>query len=99
REQLCAPYATVIDIDVRRLPSPGDVRQWSSTQYARALRHDPRCPEFNASFRQLLHVGYQVAARFGRRYLEMLDACKEPIARNVTENLYERHLKPIFLGL
>ena len=47
--------------------------------------------------RQLLHVGYKVAAKMGDRYLNMLVACEESIARNVTENLYERHIKPLFL--
>jgi len=27
----------------------------------------------------------------------MLDACASVVAKNVTENLYERHLKPLFL--
>jgi len=33
----------------------------------------------------------------GERYLETLEACEPSVARNVTGNLYERHLKPIFL--
>lgn len=96
--ELCAPYASVIDIDPSRLPSPDYVKQWSSEQYANALRHNQSCPEFNPSFRQLLHVAYKIAAQMGKRYLDMVDACEESIARNVTANLYERHLKPIFLA-
>ena len=49
-------------------------------------------------FRQLLHVGYKIAAKMGARYLDALDACEASISRNVTENLYARHLQPIFLG-
>jgi len=98
REELCAPYASVIDIDPSRLPPPEQVRMWSAGQYAAALRHDPGCPHFNPSLRQLLHVGYKIAATLGNRYLSMLDSCEETIARNVTTNLYERHLKPIFGG-
>jgi hypothetical protein len=98
REELCAPYATVIDIDPVRLPAPADVETWSSEQYAAALRHDPRCPEFNPSLRQLLHVGYKIAAKMGKRYLDMVAACDKEISRNVTVNLFERHLKPIFLA-
>jgi tagaturonate epimerase len=98
REELCAPYATVIDIDAAKLPHPGLVKSWSSEQYMNALRHDQKCAEFNPSFRQLLHVGYKIAAQLGQRYLDLLDACEEPISRNVTMNLYERHLKPIFLS-
>jgi len=97
REELCTPYAAVIDIDAAKLPSPVQVESWSSKQFASALRHDPACPGFNPSFRQLLHVGYKIAAKMGRRYLDMLDSYETPIARNVTMNLLERHLRPIFL--
>jgi hypothetical protein len=98
REELCTPYATVIDIDVARLPAPAAVAGWTSQQYANALRHDQRCPEYNPSFRQLVHVGYKVAAKLGRRYLDMLEECESSVARNVTTNLFERHLQPIFLA-
>ena len=97
-DALCAPYATVIDIDPSQLPTAEEVNQWSSEQYINALRHDPNHAEFNSSFRQLLHVGYKIAAKLGDRYLNMLDECEESISRNVTENLYERHLKPLFLS-
>jgi hypothetical protein len=98
REELCAPYAAVIDIDPARLPASADVETWSSEQYAAALRHDPRCREFNPSLRQLLHVGYKIAAKMGTRYLDMVAACEKEISRNVTVNLFERHLTPIFLA-
>ena len=96
-DALCAPYASVIDIDPAKLPAPAIVNDWAAERYVNALRHDPNHPEFNSSFRQLLHVGYKIAAKMGDRYLKMLDECEESISRNVTENLYERHLKPLFL--
>ena len=95
---LCQPYASVIDIDESKLPSPEEVNGWTASQYVNALRHDPNHAEFNSSFRQLLHVGYKIAAKMGDRYLKMLVECEESISRNVTENLYERHLKPLFLS-
>ena len=98
REELCAPYSTVIDIRPQKLPSPQEVSAWSSSQYVNALRHDKQCPEYNPDFRQLLHVGYKVAAKMGRRYLDMLSACEKSISRNVTANLFERHITPIFLA-
>lgn len=98
REELCAPYATVIDIDNAKLPSPEAVRGWSSDQYTSALRHVQSNPAYNSSFRQLLHVGFKIAAKMGRRYLDLLEANEAVIARNVTENLYERHIVPVFLG-
>jgi hypothetical protein len=33
----------------------------------------------------------------GDKYLKMLEACEPSISRNVTENLFERHIKPLFL--
>jgi hypothetical protein len=98
REELCAPYAAVIDIDAARLPAPEAVREWEAEQFVAALRHDPRCARFNSSFRQLLHVGFKVAAKLGERYLSLLEECRESISRNVTANLYERHIRPVFLG-
>jgi hypothetical protein len=98
REELCAPYATVIDIDPARLPSPDEVRGWSSEQYTSALRHVRGAAAYNSSLRQLLHVGFKVAAKMGRRYLELLEANETVIAKNVTENLYDRHIAPVFLG-
>ena len=98
RDDLCQPYATVIDIDPERLPAPQVVRHWSSEQFAGALRHDQSNPLFNADLRQLLHVGYKVAAKLGERYTDLLDACESTIARNVTGNLFDRHIQPLFLA-
>jgi hypothetical protein len=97
RAELCAPYASVIDIDPAKLPAKEVVARWTSAQYAAALRHDPKCREFNPHVRQLLHVGYKIAAQQGPRYLNMLEACAETVSRNVTENLYQRHLKPLLV--
>lgn len=98
KDELCAPYATVIDIDPAKLPSPEAVNGWTAEQFTDALRHDQANPAFNSSFRQLLHVGFNVAAQMGDRYLKMLEACEASVARNVTANLYERHIKPLFVG-
>lgn len=98
REELCAPYAAVIEIDERRLPAPREVAGWDARRFVAALRHVPGCAEFNADLRQLLHVGYKVAAKMGTRYLELLRACQASVSRNVTANLYERHIVPVFLS-
>jgi hypothetical protein len=98
RDALCAPYAAVIDIDPAKLPAPDAVKSWTSEQFVSALRHDPRCPDFNAHLRQLIHVGYKIAAQMGDRYLNMLEECEPSISKNVTENLLDRHLKPLFIG-
>ena len=98
REELCAPYATVIEIDPARLPSPAEVRGWTSAEYTSALRHVRGSAAYNNSLRQLLHVGFKIAARMGRRYLDLLEANEAIIARNVTQNLYGRHIAPVFQG-
>ena len=98
REELCAPYATVIDIDPAHLPAPAAVAQWSSERFVSALRHDPKCSAYNNSLRQLLHVGFKVAAKMGSRYIDLLSVMETTIAKNVTENLFARHIKPVFIG-
>lgn len=97
-DALCAPYATVIDIDRSQLPSKEEVQAWTSEQFTSALRHDQRNERYNPNLRQLLHVGYKVAAKMGDRYLKMLETCEPAVAKNVTENLYQRHVKPLFIG-
>lgn len=98
RAELCAPYATVIDIDPDKLPAPVLVADWTPEQFTAALRHNPADSAYNPSFRQLLHVGFKIAAKMGGRYLSLLEANEAIIARNVTENLYKRHIAPVFLG-
>ena len=98
RDELCEPYAAVIDIDYAKLPAPETVAGWSAEDYTSALRHDQSNPGFNPNVRQLLHVGYKVAAKMGPRYLGMLRQCEASISRNVTENLFDRHIVPLFLG-
>jgi hypothetical protein len=97
-DELCAPYASVIDVDPARLPSPATVATWDGETFAAALRHDPSCEAYNPSLRQLLHVGYKVAAEMGDRFAGALEEHAAVIARNVTENLSQRHIRPLFMG-
>jgi hypothetical protein len=96
-EKLCAPYASVIDIDPAKLPGPDAVYAWTSEQFVRAIRHVPSDPLFHSGLRQLIHVSFKLAAQAGRRYLDLLEDHAETVARNVTLNIYERHLRPLFL--
>jgi tagaturonate epimerase len=97
-DEFCVPYASVIDIDKNQLPGAAVVNGWSSRQFVAALRHDQKNPAYNPSFRQLLHVSFKVAAKKGDRYLNALKKHEAVVARNVTENLFERHMKPLLLG-
>ena len=97
-DELCAPYASVVDIDRGRLPSPDAVGQWDGERFAASLRHDAACEAYNPHFRQLLHVAYKVAAEMGDRFTLALERHADAIAPNVTQNLYDRHLRPLFLA-
>lgn len=95
--EMIAPYAPVVDIDVAALPPPAEVAGWSSERYVSTLRHDATNPLYNPQFRQFIHVSFKVAARMGDRYTDALKTFHEVIGRNVTTNLLDRHLKPLFL--
>lgn len=98
QNELTAPYASVIDIDGSRLPSAEQVKDWTGIQFAASVRHDAGNSAYDPALRQLLHVAYKIAAHMGPRYLQVLEAHEPVIARNVTANLWERHIKPIFIG-
>jgi hypothetical protein len=97
-DELCAPYSAVIDINRDRLPGPATLNGWSGPQLANALRHIPSHPEFNPHVRQLLHVSFKLAAKAGARYLDLLKANDSIVGEQVTENLYRRHLRPLFVA-
>ena len=96
-DELMKPYATVIDIDKGRLPNPDVVAEWNGKRFAETLRHDQSCGRYNPDLRQLLHVGYKVAVEMGREFTDAVDDCERIIGPNVTENIYQRHIKPIFV--
>jgi len=98
-DELCGPYATVIDVQQKRLPNAEEVGGWSGGRFAATLRHVPEDSQFNPDFRQFMHVAYKVAAELGSRYLDALRTNEPVVARHVTENLYLRHLQPIFGAL
>lgn len=97
REELCAPYAAVIDIDPAALPSPSAVNGWSGEKFANSLRHVPSHPDYHPGFRQLIHVGYKVAAEMGDSFLKMVNNNREVVAAQVTTNIFERHIQRLFI--
>jgi len=34
----------------------------------------------------------------GTRYLNLLSEMESSVAKNVTENLFDRHIRPLFIG-
>ena len=97
-DQLCSPYLSVIDIDKEKLPTPDEVNRWDGETFSQTLRHDQDHPLYNLNFRQLLHVGYKIASKLENKYLEALVANEAVISKNVTENIFHRHIEPLFLG-
>ena len=96
-DELCGPYSTVIDIDRNLLPSPEIFDTWNNLKIAQSIRHDLDCADYDKNIRQLLHVGYKIAAEYGTTYLQALEAQTEIIGRNVSGNLFEKHITPLFL--
>ena len=95
-DELCGPYATVIDINRNALPTTKEVERWTGEKLANTLRHIPGHPDYNPSFRQLIHVGFKVAAEYGTEYTSTLEAHREVIGQQVVENICERHIKRMF---
>ncbi len=96
KEELCGPYADVINIDESRLPSKDEVAEWSGDKFANTLRHIPGHTDYNSNFRQLIHVGYKVAAEMGDKYTYLLKKYEKVVGECVAENIYDRHLKRLF---
>jgi tagaturonate epimerase len=96
KEELCAPYAQVIDIDIAKLPSQAEVEGWNSEKYANTLRHIPGHPDYNPNFRQLIHVGYKMAVEHMDEYISCLEKYADIVGKQVYENIYDRHLCRLF---
>ncbi len=96
-DELCAPYATVIDINPDNLPTAETVAKWDSSKFVATVRHNQECADYNSDVRQLLHVGYKIAAKMGERYLELLRANEQVVGALVTENIYN-HAVRVFPG-
>jgi hypothetical protein len=95
-EELCAPYADVIDIRTDRLPSKADVSSWDSFSFASSLRHIPGNPQYNSDMRQLIHVAYKLAAHRMDVYFSLLDRNESSVSDAVYENIYDRHICRLF---
>ncbi|MDC7219172.1 MAG: tagaturonate epimerase family protein [Spirochaetales bacterium] len=95
-DELCGPYKEVLDINRENLPSLKALNSWFGDDFAEALRHDPSHPKYNRDLRQLMHVSYKLAAEKGKDFFPLLKQVRWFREQNVMENLYERHIKPIF---
>jgi hypothetical protein len=97
-DEMAKPYATVIAIDRRALPSPSEVDTWTTQKYVEVLEHNQRCPSFSIHFRQLVHISFRIAAEKRAQYLDLLKANRHSVETRVGHNLLKRHIEPLFLG-
>jgi hypothetical protein len=95
-DELCAPYADVIDINVSSLPSKNEVAKWNSKRFADALRHVPGNHFYNPNMRQLIHVAYKLAAMKMDEYFRLLESNEKTVSECVYENIYNRHICRLF---
>ncbi|MBR6857581.1 MAG: hypothetical protein IKM90_09115 [Bacteroidaceae bacterium] len=95
-EELCIPYATVIDINPANLPTAEQIASWNGNQYARALRHNRQDPLYNPDFRQLVHVSYKIAAELAPEFYAALERNADVVAQQVKENILDRHIARLF---
>ncbi len=98
-DEMAKPYATVIAIDRRVLPTPTEVDGWGSQELVEALEHNRRCARFSIHFRQLIHISFPIAAERRAELLELLRANRDKVESRVTHNLLKRHIEPLFLGV
>ena len=95
-DELCGPYASVIDIKRQRLPSVETLNHCTGADIAAAIRHEPNAPKFNSDLRQLLHVGYKLASERKDRFNALLDKHAAFVGKHVTYNLFNRHIEKLF---
>ena len=95
-EELCTPYADVIDINFSSLPARGEVATWTSDRFSNALIHNKDNSEYNPNMRQLIHVAYKIAASQIADYYRLLETNEEVISGCVYENIYKRHICKLF---
>jgi len=98
-DELSAPYASVLHIERKMLPGADEIKSWTDSRFSGSLTHNPVDVHYSPHMRQLMHVGYKVAAEMGHDFLSMLDKHAGIIGGRVKYNLLERHLKPLFLGV
>ncbi len=97
-DELTGPYLPVIDIDESSLPDPKEFSNWTGKQIKEAVEHNPDHPKFQSGLRQFFHCSYKIAAEEGEEFIHLLDENRENISNRVTNNLYSRHIQPLFVG-
>jgi len=96
KEELCAPYADVIDIKVSSLPSKQEVSLWNGKRFSESLKHEPGNSCYNPDMRQLIHVAYKLAGLQMKTFYALLEVNEKIVSKCVYENIYNRHINRLF---
>lgn len=94
-DELSAPYADVINIDNKELPSASKIEEASAQEFSDMLVNDVSNPKYNIHLRQLLHLSYKLPAENLSNYYSLLENNEDVVADQVTKNIY-RHISQIF---
>lgn len=97
-DELTGPYLTVTDIHFDSLPKPVEFAGWDGKKIVSALEHNTSNPGFHHGLRQFFHCSYKIAAEEGEAFILLLEKNSSEIGQRVTENLFERHIKPLYVG-
>jgi hypothetical protein len=95
-DELCAPYADVIDINVSLLPSKQEISNWTGLKFSDSLKHVSGNRDYNPNMRQLIHVAYKIAALQMKDYFRLLEKNEKNVSACVFENIYNRHICRLF---
>ena len=95
-DELLQPYLHSVEIEKDKLPTPVELQNYNREKFVALLRHDPNSKTMDVNLRQLLHISFRIAAEKGNIYYDAMQAGRISISKCVTENLFERHIKPLF---
>jgi hypothetical protein len=96
-EELLKPYLHSVEIDKSKLPQPIELMNWSGEKLVNCLQHEYKSKTLDVNLRQLLHISFRIAAEKGKIYYEAMEEASASISECVSNNLYERHIKNIFI--
>jgi hypothetical protein len=95
-DELTKPYADVLDISVKALPAAEELGSWDAQKLVHTIEHNPGHKDYNKDVRQLLHVGYKIAAEQRELFDQLRKENISMLERRVTENIYQKHILRLF---
>lgn len=95
--ELTKPYLMVTNVQIKDLPEPEELNSWDAKRLAESVMHDSSCRSFNPALRQLMHLSYKIAAENFDDFSRLVHEHAETIGKRVTDNIYQRHIKPLFI--